>query len=563
MLAGAGVLTVLRVVAALAVVLFVYRLIDGMVDQDLNRSDAVLLAVQASGAALLSYVFFFVSALLSHKAAFHLSAEIKVQLAERLLRLSPGLIGKRHSASIHQVLHEDINRIELFIAHHVTDLLAALLMPVLAAGVLFYFDWRLALVALLPLPLAFVLQGILFRGFEARASDYYEVLEALNRSSAEVIRGTAALRMLPGARENMPQLTDSISRYKSVVEGWMKGASWPFSVLKVSLDVGLVVLLPLAAWLTLQGDMGIATFLLFMMLGLLLTEPLYSLLMFMGFLNQILQGVRRIEDLESCVQSVTGQTDWPGSVPPVVTEDLSFAFPEREAPVLQQISLAIKPGEKVAVIGASGSGKSTFIKLLAGFYPVSQGRILFAGTDAGEYHADQRNSRVGVVLQENHIFNRTLRENVTLGDQIPDEQVWRALQLSQALSFVKAMPDGLDTVLGGHVARLSGGEKQRIALARVLVREADIYLFDEATSFFDARIERQLLSGLFTELAAKTMVFVTHRLAMAQQADRILVIDAGRVVGDGSPAELAVACPYYQALCAQAEMSVAEEVVCA
>ena len=226
------------------------------------------------------------------------------------------------------MIHEDVDRIELFVAHHITDLFVALITPMAAAGILLWFDWRLALVALLPLPLAILLQSLMYRGFEKKAAAYYQSLSQMNRQASQLIRSIAALRMLPGATGSGAPLTKSIKSYSRVVDNWIRDASWPFSLLKVSLDISFVVLLPVTAWFTLAGELNVASFVLFMMLGLSLTEPFYNLLMFTGFLNQILQGVKRIEGIQNSPTIKVGRLECGATPAHIQLNKLSFRFPQ-------------------------------------------------------------------------------------------------------------------------------------------------------------------------------------------------------------------------------------------
>lgn len=540
--------TTLQVTCSLIPPVVIYFIVDGLTENTLYYQAGMQLALLAVGATLLRYGLFFAAALLSHHAAFQLVGAIKSQLSKRLLKLPMAFFNRHRSTDLRQVIHEDVDRMELFVAHHITDLWAAIITPVLTAGVLFYFDWRLTLVALLPLPVAIMMQSVLFRGFEQKAAEYYKNLAEMNHQASQLIRGVAALRMLTGSNGGMSPLLKSIKSYSTVVEHWMKGASLPFSLLKVCLDISLVTLLPVAAWFTLDGNISTAGFILFMMLGLSLTEPFYNLLMFTGFLNQILQGIERIQQLETTQAIAFGNLPWPQRTPTITVNNLRFRFAGRHTNALKDISVMIQPGEKIAVIGASGSGKSTFIKLLAGFYPEYQGSICFDAHQPADYQEIEFYCHLGIVMQHNHIIDGTVRDNIAMGKAVNDEQIWQVLARSEARQFIADKPYQLDTQLGGHSTRLSGGEQQRIAIARALIKNANIYLFDEATSFFDPKIEAKLLNRLLSELTDETLVFVTHRLNMAQRADKIMVMKHGELVGFGSHRELMAQCNEYRSL---------------
>ncbi|MEJ2765112.1 ABC transporter ATP-binding protein [Photobacterium sp. MCCC 1A19761] len=562
LLAAATLCTLLQVLLNLVPPVVIYLIIDGLHTAQLTEAEVMTYTLIAVGAALAKYLLMFTAALFSHHAAFRLVAAIKTQLTARLMHLPLAFFDQNRSADLRQVIDEDVDRIELFVAHHLNDLAAALLTPVLAAVVLFWFDWRLALVALVPIPLALGMQSVMYRGFGEKANRYYEALAEMNRQSTQLIRSVTALRMFTHAGGGMNPLRTSVQRYSVIVGDWMREASWPFAILKVALDFSLVLLLPVAAWMTLNHELSLGGFVLFMMLGLTLTEPFYNLMMFTGNLNQIMQGVSRINAVEQAETSEHGQAPFPTPLHTIHTEQLSYCFPGRATPAVEAVSLAIRAGEKIAIVGGSGSGKSTLMKLLSGYLKPQQGTIAFDGKPVTAYREQDFYRQVGIVMQTNHIFDTTLRENLAMGQPVDDAQIWQALSQAEARDFVQRLPQELDTAIGGHQVKLSGGEKQRLAIARQLLKSPEVYLFDEATSFFDPLIEVNMLSRLFSALEDKTFLFVTHRIAMAQKADRIVVMDQGKVVGFDRHDVLLQRCPEYQQLVAihhQTQATVSKE----
>ena len=557
---AAIIISLLQVLVTLVAPVVIYLVIDGLLDDSLSYRDAMLLSGTVVAALVLRYLCMFSAAFFAHKAAFQLIGEIKIQLLNQLSRLPMAFVDRHRSSDIRQIIHDDVDRIELFVAHQIGDFVTALFAPVATFLLLFWMDWRLALVALLPLPLALLMQAVLFRGYEEKVRTFYDTQVNLNRQATQFIRGVASLRMFTGGSGGMGALQEGIDNYTRMLRQWIQEGSWPYALLKVSLDTSLLLLLPLSAFMVLEGDITVAMFVLFMMLGLGLMEPFYNTLMLAGSLNQILAGVERIRAIEQATPARHGDATWPTEAPAISLEQVNFSYPGCGEAVLKDISLAIRAGEKIAVVGASGSGKSTLLHLLAGFYPSTSGKLMIGDKPLSGYAEAELYGHTGIVLQHNHIFSDTVRNNIAMGAPVSDQQIWQALAMSEADEFIYRRPGQLDDVLGGHNVRLSGGEQQRLAIARAVLRPANLYLFDEATSFFDPLIEQRLMKKLFTYFSDAGFVFVTHRLPLACQADRIIVMHHGEVVGFDNHDNLIVQCPRYRSLVDLAQETDADQV---
>jgi ATP-binding cassette subfamily C protein len=217
--------------------------------------------------------------------------------------------------------------------------------------------------------------------------------------------------------------------------------------------------------------------------------------------------------------------------------DLEFAYDDGET-VLDHVSLEIQPGEKVALVGASGGGKSTLVQALLGLYPPRSGDILYGGVPVAEIGWPTIRDHVGVVLQHPVLFNASVRENLAMGREFVDESLWQALEIAQLKDVVADMPNGLDTLVGRQGVRLSGGQRQRLAIARMILAEPKVVILDEATSALDTETERNLHRAMAEFLSGRTTLIIAHRLSAVRQADRILVFESGKVVEQGDHASL-------------------------
>ncbi|MBJ7538952.1 ABC transporter ATP-binding protein [Marinomonas transparens] len=540
--------TLLKVITGLIAPIMIYLIVEGMVTGSLTLPEAINWLVVCVVAMVVRYLLLFGAVLLSHAAAFALAADLKVEVSRKLLFLPMTFFSQAHSADLRRVMDEDIGKIELFISHHLNDVFTAVITPILTAFVLFYFSWPLAIIALLPLPVALLTQAIMFRGYSGKVKNYQKALVDMNVQASELIQGVSVLRMLSRSGTGLKKLNNSINNYVKVVDDWTRQASKPFAFFKVALDFSFILLLPVAAYLTIEGGINLAEFVVLMMLGLTLMEPFYNLLMFSGLLNHIFEGVQRIEQVQLAEELTFGTKKWPRQTPAIQLDNVSYQFPERDIPALNKVSLSIEAGEKIAIVGASGSGKSTLIQLMAGFNPPLSGQVKYNDCHLFDYDSDDLYQHIGCVMQSNYLFNQSIRDNITMGLTVADKDIWEALERAEARQFVSEKEGGLDFLLSGQHTRLSGGEQQRITIARALIKPANVYFFDEATRFFDPITERNILNNLFEALTEKTMVYVTHRLESAAFADRIVVMELGDVVATGTHEWLQQHCDVYQEL---------------
>lgn len=554
-----SVLTLLKVASSLAAAVVTYVLFDSMLSETLTYEKATGFVLAVVLLIFLRYLFLCSAAFLSHKMAFSLVADTKIALAKKLLNVPLSFLSSYHSADIRQIIDDDVNRVESFVAHHFTDLLTALLTPILTVALLFYFSWPLAIVSLVPLPIAIIAQSIMFRGYAQQVQGYQDALVSMNKQSTELIQNMAASRMLQGAKGGAASLSKSVTHYVDVVNRWTEKASGSFAFLKAALDFGFILLLPVTLYLVMQQTMTLIDLMIVMVFGLTLMQPLYSLLMFSGLLNQIFEGVSRIQIIECADEAPSGHLPWPEK-PGFSLRNIHYKYGGSKDvassktakselyTALCDIHLDISFGEKIAIIGESGSGKSTLLNLMAGLFLPSSGDIFCNNIPLCDYKQCDMYAHLGVVSQSSHIFHGSIRENITRDKSITDDQLWQALSLAKADGFVRQKAEQLDFVVGGQHKRLSGGEKQRLAIARVLVKQANVYLLDEATSYFDPLTEQQVMNNVFSQLMDKTIVFSTHRLENTAFADRVIVMKQGRIQGFDTHAQLLKNCGAYQDL---------------
>ncbi len=534
-------------ILALAPFYFVFLLLGKLLEGDLASADIWRWAGLAVAFMLARYVLLMVAVLLSHKSAFAIQYKIRTQALGHMAKLPMGFFSQRSSGKIKKILSEDIERVELFVAHHLPDLASALITPLVAFAFMLMIDVRMAFAALIPLPLALLSQVFLYRGFEEKSREYHQSLEQLNVSVTEYVRAMPVIRAFNAGGKPHKLFSKSLAQYQALVQRWTEDAGWPFSVFKTLLDSGLLVLLPIGIYFWSQGSLDIASFTLCILLGVGMMEPLYNLTMLSGYLNQIFEGVNRLQDLlDSAPLAEPKQAVQPSDAS-VRFSNVTFRYQAQDKPVLSDISFEAQQGSITAIVGPSGAGKSTLAQLLARFWDVEKGDISIGGQNIRELGSQGVMSQIAFVFQDSFMLNQSVRDNIAMGAIAQDENIVAAAKAAQAHDFIMSLPQGYETILGEQVS-LSGGEKQRISIARAVFKNAPILILDEATAYADANNQANIQRALSRLLENKTVFVIAHRLSTIVDANNILVLDKGKLVGSGTHKSLLTTCPLYQTL---------------
>jgi ATP-binding cassette subfamily B protein IrtB len=473
----------------------------------------------------------------SYKESYEICADGRIAIAEHLRRLPMGFFNTRDPGDIGAYLVTDYANVEMLLSHLVPQFCGALAMPVLLLLFLAVCDWKLAaataLVILLAAPLAWISMRIV--DYFGRKHQKVKV-EAASRM-IEYIQGIRLVKAFRLQGEKFDRLEKAFRRLK-VESIRLEGSVGPTMVLAAFvLNTGLTLVMLLGYRRIEAGTLPLPLYVTFLILVPRVYEPLFHALMFMGELNYMKLGVRRIESLRTT-------QPLPEPAAPAHLEDFGIdlrhvTFRYRGQPVLHDISLSIPARSLTALVGPSGSGKTTITRLIARFWDVDEGEIRIGGKDIRTLSSDDLLSRISMVFQDVYLFHDTIYNNIRVGrpDATP-EQVEAAARAARCHEFIERLPDRYHTLVGEGGSTLSGGEKQRISIARAILKDAPIVLLDEATAALDPENEHYIQQAINDLVRNKTVVVIAHRLHTVVQADRIVVLDAGRVVDVGTHAQL-------------------------
>ncbi|MCU5775499.1 ABC transporter ATP-binding protein/permease [Erwiniaceae bacterium BAC15a-03b] len=482
----------------------------------------------------------------SHLAAFRLLYQLRLRIARALTRLPLMQLAPYSSGSLRKIIINDVERLESFIAHHSVDLIAALVSPLTAALFLFWLDWKMALAALITVPLAIAAQKLFSRGMAERTRAYHQATGQLNGAITEFVRGIPVMKAYRQTAQSFRLLHNSLTQYHQLVEGFTRRAVPSWSLFVVLLNANIFILLPLGIWRISAGTLTISELVLILMLGSGLLKPLLRVTFLGTLMREILAGMARIQPFLASEPARESDQKAPAGRE-LIAENLSFGYEGRD--VVTDVSLLLHPGDFCALVGPSGAGKSTLAWLLAGLLPPDKGEVRIGDTPLNQLDDSTRAALLAVVSQDVFLFKGTLADNLRIGNpQATDGQIAAALTIAQAQAFVSALPQGIETPLHERGLRLSGGERQRIAIARALLADTPVLILDEATAFADALTEAAFYQALRRARPQTCVLTIAHRLFAVQQADVLLLMDQGHLVASGTHQQLMADNALYQRL---------------
>ena len=547
LLIGAMLLAVITAIVQFVPIIAVYNILIELAEHALDPSliDKAyiwLWSYIALGAFFAFGVLTFASLMLSHIAAFNILYEIRMQLVQKMVRLPLGFFSRRASGELKKIMSDDVERIELFIAHHIPDIVTALLFPLILVSYMFAVDWRLAIVVLAVLAMAFYVMGRMYTGNKIREvyKRYVETLGRMNASIVEYIRGIQVVKTFTESTNAYRKLNDDIKEYRKFANEVNVQYQPTYVGFLTILSSALLFIIPVAVWL-LVGSASYATFvpvlLMFLFFGVAVFFPVLKLLWIGSFLNQNNMGVQKIDDI--LYMDEIEEPDIPRHPKDASVEFRNVSFAYDTTPILKAISFISHPGTITALVGPSGAGKSTVAMLAARFWDVQSGEILIGGVPVKEIPTSVLMDNVAFVFQDNMLFFDTIEENIRMGNKTATfEEVARAACAAQCHEFIESLPNGYQTLVGEGGIYLSGGEAQRIALARAILKDSPIILLDEATAFADPENEGKILAAFSHLIKGKTVLVIAHRLSTITNADRILYVDKGVIAEQGTHEQL-------------------------
>lgn len=540
------ILAVLSAWIALVPFYDVWRIIKEILEVKPDYANATHITAygwQAVEFALLAMAAYIVALMCSHKAAFRVQSNMRVSMMEHIMKLPLGYVESQGTGKIRKVVNDSSAATETFIAHNLPDKAVSAATPIGLLVMMMVFDWRLGLISLIPAVIAFILMGTLMMGpkMAEDMKQYQNSLETMSAEAVEYVRGIPVVK-------TFGQTVFSFKRFKAAIDDYEK---WTLDYTKsmmlpmigfTTASNGIFAALIIAAY-TLGGNQITTQFALNLIFYILITSTLTTTLMKVAYAGE---SQMIVEDALNRMDGIFAVSPLPQSdkksIPKdssISIEDVTFAYDESKDNAIDGITMHVKAGEHVALVGPSGGGKTTLASLIARFWDVKSGSIRLGGADVKDIDAKELMNQVSYVFQDSKLLKMSILENVRMGrPDAGDDEVMKALQAAQCMDIIEKFPDGVNTVIGSKGIYVSGGEAQRLSIARAFLKNAPVLILDEATAFADPDNER-LVQKAFENLAKdKTVIMIAHRLSTVTDADCIYVLKDGRIAESGTHDEL-------------------------
>jgi len=498
----------------------------------------------AGGAAVGAIVLNFAALMCSHLAAFKTLYNLKLSFTNHLAGLPMGFHTENSTGKIRKIVDENIEKIEGFIAHQLPDIIGSFATPVVVLVILFVFDWRLGLSTLVPIIILYALQSI-YMGKNSMKfiKVYQDSLEDMNNSAVEYVRGISVVKAFSQTVYSFRKFYDSIKRYGDFALAYTKSFKTGFVMFLTVINHIYVFLIPVIILIAGGTDDYVRfamSALFYLIFSVAITAPFLKLMYVSQRSRQIADGIERMDKMLNVAPLPEAKNPKTAKNYSVSFSGVSFSYDgleEESAAVteaLKNVSFTAKQGEVTALVGPSGSGKSTIAHLIPRFYDVADGSITIGGVDIREMSSDYLMSIVSFVFQDVFLFQQSILDNIKIGNKDAGrDDVIAAAKAAQCHEFIERLPNGYATVIGTNNIHLSGGEKQRLVIARAILKNAPIIVLDEATAFADPENEHKIQLAFEHLMKNKTVIIIAHRLSTVRGADNIVVVDEGRVAEQG------------------------------
>ncbi|HRU97797.1 MAG TPA: energy-coupling factor transporter ATPase [Ruminococcus sp.] len=495
---------------------------------------------------ILYAVFYMLGLRVSHHAAFAALENIRCKLQEKLEQQPLGSVMARSKGELKKLFSDDIESIEILLAHMIPEGTANLFVPAIAMLFLIYTDWQLALLTLLMIAIGLSVSKRMYSAGMDRMGSYFAASKRMNSAIVEYVNGMEVVRVFNRDGAASEKYEKAITDYRDLALNWYR-VCWPWMALYGSVFSSVVLYsLPFGILLILLGQLEITNYILALILSFGIGPLLLHCMSFVGSIPQVSFKTQSLEKALDDIPVKTGESDITGDQS-ITFENVHFSYRDNE--VIKGVSFRAEQGKTTALVGHSGSGKSTLARLAVHYYDVSEGHIRIGATDICDTSLDKLNEHIAYVSQEVFLFNKSIMENIRVGRQdAADDEVIEAAKKAECHDFIMSLPNGYDTPAGLAGGMLSGGQKQRIAFARAFLKNAPIIILDEATAFVDAENEQKMRRAMEQLTVGKTVIVIAHKLSSIKNADRIILLDNGRIAASGTHDELTADSAQYRQL---------------
>ena len=525
----------------------VYEILLAFINQNVTLNGILIWCLVGAAGYLLRVACHGISTILAHISAYTILEGIRLKIADRLMKAPLGEVMGRRIGYLKNIIMDKVEDLEPPLAHMIPELTSNLLLPVAIFIWMLVIDWRMGLAVLIAPVLAMIPMFFLMRNYNSQYAAYMEANNHVNSIIIEYVEGIEVVKAFNQSTSSYEKFVNAVQSFKEFTLAWFKSTWKSMNLMMAIMPTTLLGVLPVGLLLVQNGSISPAELAMGIILSLSIVGPLMKATTF----------INEAKSMEYAVEAANELLNLPmlpdsGKIVSIPHNDIAlkhvtFSYDGSEQnEVLHDVNLELPEGSFTALVGPSGGGKSTIARLIARFWDVTGGNITIGGKNIKELSIRQLSELVSFVTQDNFLFNCSLKENIRLGNpNATDEEVYAAAKAACCDEFISRLEKGYDTPAGDAGKRLSGGEKQRIAIARAILKNAPIVILDEATAFTDPQNEDKIQKSIMALSKGKTLLVIAHRLSTIQNADQIVVLKKGRIVDCGKQKELLKRCPLY------------------
>ena len=517
--------------------LLVYSIILELFNREISYNKIQSLVFRAILFIILGVVARILSGVFSHISAFNILYKIRIDLIEHMSKLNMGFFKKNMTGKLKKIINEDVEKLENFIAHQIPDLSSAFATPLIFLGIMFYFNWQLSLVLFIPIILGILAQSGMFKNYMGKVDHFYKLVAKLNSTIMEYINAMNVMKAFNLTAKSFKDYRDNTQEYADYWIELTELAVPYYSAFLCLVDTGLLFIIPIGGIMLLNGKITIPVYILFLLMSTIFLNSLRTLFELSESLSFLLKGMEKIIEIFNEKEQKSGDISFPEHFSESLKyENVTFAY--NKAKVINNFTLTIRAGTTTALVGPSGSGKTTIGLLSGRFWDIEEGKITIDGTNIKDISYESLMDNISFVFQDTFMLHDTIYENIIMGKNYTREEVENAVKKAQIHDFIMSLPDRYETKIGEGGVKLSGGEKQRISIARAILKNTPIVILDEVTSYSDIENEAKIQSALKTLLKGKTALIIAHRLYTIKNADNIVFMKKGQITEQGTHEEL-------------------------
>lgn len=525
----------------------VYEILLAFINQNVTLNGILIWCLVGAAGYLLRVACHGISTILAHISAYTILEGIRLKIADRLMKAPLGEVMGRRIGYLKNIIMDKVEDLEPPLAHMIPELTSNLLLPVAIFIWMLVIDWRMGLAVLISPVLAMIPMFFLMRNYNSQYAAYMEANNHVNSIIIEYVEGIEVVKAFNQSTSSYEKFVNAVQSFKEFTLAWFKSTWKSMNLMMAIMPTTLLGVLPVGLLLVQNGSISPAELAMGIILSLSIVGPLVKATTFINEAKSMEYAVEAANELLNL--PVLPDSGKIVSIPhnDIALKHVTFSYDGSEQnEVLHDVNLELPEESFTALVGPSGGGKSTIARLIARFWDVTGGSITIGGKNVKELSIRQLSELVSFVTQDNFLFNCSLKENIRLGNpNATDEEVYAAAKAACCDEFIVRLDKGYDTPAGDAGKRLSGGEKQRIAIARAILKNAPIVILDEATAFTDPQNEDKIQKSIMALSKGKTLLVIAHRLSTIQNADQIVVLKKGRIVDCGKQEELLKRCPLY------------------